>query len=234
MESAIQLLRDLLPVQKVHEQLVAGGEAGLNEATLRRWLIARKVQQQQQLPAGCVGLCSRPSTHATCPPCRWTWQQQLQTSPSMQPGGLHGHQTSGSWRYVSSTLSQQQGIRAASAGMRAGYAVDVCDVFLKIAIRHFAAPSPVDYEGQLRQLHACMLGRSAVRSWANLQLAFGQCITWFAYSVTCSHQHACEQCCSGCHQQLPIAHFQRQDVGERRCGCLGLCTSKTVLHCTAM
>jgi hypothetical protein len=47
MDSAIVQLRDLLPVEKIHEQLVAGGEAGLNESTLRRWLIARKVQQQQ-------------------------------------------------------------------------------------------------------------------------------------------------------------------------------------------
>lgn len=42
LESAVLELRCLLK-QNVHEQLIAGGEPGLTQLTLERWLKARKV-----------------------------------------------------------------------------------------------------------------------------------------------------------------------------------------------
>lgn len=45
---AVQELRAAIPVQLVHTQLLAGGEpGGLTDATMQRWLTARKVWRRR-------------------------------------------------------------------------------------------------------------------------------------------------------------------------------------------
>jgi hypothetical protein len=54
LQDAMEEVRSLLP-EVVHQQLIAGGEQGLTEQTLRRWTVARKVgaavHTRQRTPA---------------------------------------------------------------------------------------------------------------------------------------------------------------------------------------
>jgi hypothetical protein len=113
LESAVLELRCLL-TQNVHEQLIAGGEPGLTQLTLERWLKARKVGLLLWLLGVRAFHCAACSltpwatlnttfdllAAALCMhwPYRWTWPLQQRTSQSMQHGEQHGHPSRGCWR----------------------------------------------------------------------------------------------------------------------------------------